>query len=130
MASIGARIRWKNGNILHPSIMWKSPTRRRLPRLLIENRALEVVLLVYIEYPWIIFHETDIDSSKMQTADAIQLEFYLNRFYLLPDKLKRQNAYEWLQKPDNAVLIWGNGNKYYTKPVSKKACSKTPNFKI
>lgn len=120
MVSIGARIRWKNGDILHPSIMWKSPSKRRLPRLLIEDRALEVAILVYIEEPWTVFHETNISSEEMKTEQSTQLEFYLNRFYLLPEKLKKQNAYEWIKKPKNAILIWGVMNKYYIKPVSRQ----------
>ena len=130
MASIGARIRWKNGNILHPSLMWKSPSKRRLPRLLIENRALEVALLIYIEDNWIVFHETDMESDKMEIEGSIPLEFYARRFYLLPEKLRRQDAYEWLNKPENAVLIWGIDNKYYAKPVNKKDYLKTSNSKI
>ncbi len=120
MASIGARIRWKNGDILHPAPMWKSPSKRRLPRLLIENRALEVALLVYIDEQWINFHETNLPSEKMETEESIQLEFYLNKFYLLPEKLKRQDAYKWLKKPENAVLLWGQDNEYFVKPVEKK----------
>lgn len=120
MASVGARIRWKNGDILHPSMMWKSPSKRRLPRLLIEDRALEVVLLVYIDEQWIVFHETDLPSEKMTTEGSTQLEFYSNRFYLLPEKLRRQDAYGWLKKPGNAVLLWGKDNKYFVKPVERK----------
>ena len=120
MASIGAKIRWKNGNITHPERMWQSPSKRRLPRTLIEDRALEVVLLVYIEDRWIVFHETNDLSEKAETADAIQLELYLNRFFLLPEKIKRQDAYEWLKKPENAILLWGQNNRYFVKPVEKK----------
>lgn len=120
MASIGAKIRWKNGDILHPSRMWKSPSRRRIPRLLIEDRALEVVILVYIDDLWIVFHETNMLSEKAENTDAIKLEFYLNRFFLLPTKLKRQNAYEWLKKPDNAILLWGQNNEYFVKSVDRK----------
>ncbi len=120
MASVGARIRWKNGNILHPVNMWQSPSKRRLPRLLIEDRALEVVLLVYFDEMWIVFHETDMLSEKAETKDAVQLEFYLNRFFLLPEKLRRQDAYEWLKRPENAVLLWGKDHEYFALPVRKK----------
>lgn len=120
MSSVGARIRWRNGDILHPAIMWKSPSKRRLPRLLIENRALEVVLLVYVDEQWIVFHETNLSSEEMKTEESTQLEFYLNKFYLLPEKLRRQDAYEWLQKPGNAVLLWGKDNEYFVKSIDKK----------
>lgn len=120
MAAIGARIRWKNGNILHPAIMWKSPSKRRLPRLLIENRALEVVLLVYIKDQWLVFHETDLLAEKMKNETSVQMEFYFNKFYLLPEKIRRQDAYEWLSKEGNAILLWGQGNKYFVIPVEKR----------
>ena len=95
MASIGAKIRWKNGDIIHPSRMWKSPSKRRLPRLLIENRALEVALLVYIEDPWVVFHETNIEASEMEVEEAIPLEFYARKFYsvmtlLFPFSLRKK----------------------------------------
>lgn len=120
MASVGAKIRWKNGDILHPAIMWQSPSKRRLPRLLIENRALEVALLVYFDDMWIVFHETNIFSEKTDSKDAVQLEFYLNRFFLLPEKIKRQDAYQWFKKPENAILLWGKKNKYFVLPVRRK----------
>ncbi|OGH23904.1 MAG: hypothetical protein A2698_01735 [Candidatus Levybacteria bacterium RIFCSPHIGHO2_01_FULL_42_15] len=121
MVAFGARIRWKNGDILHPSIMWKSPSKRRLPRLLIENRALEVAVLVYVEEPWVIFHETNLASKTIGTEESTPLEFYVNRFYLLPQKLKRQDAYQWMRKPKNAILVWGVGSEYYAKPVRRQS---------
>lgn len=115
MALIGAKIRWKNGNILHPAIMWKSPSKRRLPRLLVEDRAKEVGIKIQIQEPWIIFEETNLESEQIPLDEAVQLEFYLNRYYLLPSKYYRQDTFEWLKKDGNSLLLWGVGNKYFVR---------------
>ena len=117
MAAKGAKYRWKEGKILHASYLWKSPTKRRLPRLLIEDRALEVGIIVSLEEPWMVFEETDQISSKIDNQDAIELEFYLNRYYLLPEKFKNRDTYEWLKNPEHKLLLWGQGQKYYIKAL-------------
>lgn len=114
-------IRWKNGDIVYPSNMWKSPTKRRIPRLLIEERAKEVGVLVYIEESWIVFHETHQVIQEIDPTDSLTLEFYAKRFQLLPKRIRRQDAYEWLQKPDNAILLWAQDNIYFAKPVRRSA---------
>lgn len=115
MASVGARIRWKNGNILHPAMMWKSPSKRRLPRLLIENRAKEVGIKIRIQESWIIFEETALISEQIPMDNAVELEFYLNRYYLLPPKFYRQDTYEWFKKEGNILLLWAVGDKYFVR---------------
>lgn len=115
MPSIGAKLRWREGKVLHPSEMWKSPSKRRLPRLLVEDRALEVGILIYLQEPWVIFEETDQPVGKINSKEAVQLEFYRNRFNLLPKKFKRQDTYKWLSKPGNALLLWGKDNHYFVK---------------
>jgi len=115
MSAIGAKYRWKEGKILHASRLWKSPTKRRIPRMLIEDRALEVGIKLYVEEPWFVFEETPFAAEEIDTTDAEQLEFYQNRYHLLPATFKRQDTYEWLQKPQNALLLWGKDGKYYIK---------------
>lgn len=113
MSAKGARYIWKNGNILHASRYWKSPTMRRLPRILIEDRALEVGLLVYIEDMWIVFQETTKVSSSISMVKASQLEFYVGRYHLLPSMCDGIDTYQWLKQKNNALLVWGVGSKYY-----------------
>lgn len=119
MPSIGAKLRWKEGKILHPAFIWKSPSKRRLPRLLVEDRALEVGLKVSLEEPWIIFEETDQQAEKISLKEATPLEFYRNRFFLLPKKFKRQDTYKWLSKPGNALFLWGKDNHYFVKACKR-----------
>jgi hypothetical protein len=115
MPSIGAKIRWKEGKILHPCEMWLSPSKRRLPRLLIEDRALDVGILIYLEEPWIIFEETNQPAAQISPQEAVELELYRHRFNLLPKKIKRQDTYQWLQKLGNALLLWGTNSGYFVK---------------
>lgn len=119
MAAIGAKYKWKEGKILHASRLWKAPSKRRIPRMLIEDRALEVGIYLSIEEPWFVFAETILPADTLDTTDAIQLEFYLGRYYLLPATFKRQDTYEWLKKPGNMLLLWGKDNRYYIKSASE-----------
>lgn len=95
--------------------MWKSPSKRRIPRLLIENRAHEVGVLIYIEEPWVVFRETGIPVNQIDATEAQELEFYARHYHLLPAKFKRQDAYDWMNNPHNALLLWGEGNRYFIK---------------
>lgn len=119
MASIGAKIRWKEGKILHPASYWRSPSRRRLPRLLIEDRANEVGILVYIQDLWIVFEETNQEAGKIELEDGVALEVYKLRYHLLPAKFKRQDTYEWIKKAGNALLVWGKDYKYFVKGAKR-----------
>ncbi len=113
MIGIGSKLRWFEGKIMHPATQWKSPSKRRIPRLLVENRALEVGVLVYVDGPWVVFEETNIKISDIDTTEAIPLEFYEHHYHLLPEKIKRQDTYEWISKPGNALLLFGKDFKYY-----------------
>lgn len=115
MASIGAQYKWKNSKILHTSSLWKYPTKRRIPRLLIEDRALEVGILMYIEEPWMVFEETKIPVSLITKENSERLRFYRNKFYLLPEKFEGIDTYEWLKIPGNKLLLWGEEDKYFIK---------------
>lgn len=119
MASIGAKIRWKEGKILYPSMMWKSPSKRRIPRLLIEDRALEVGILIYIEGLWVVFEETNILSPEISLEESEKLEPYAKRYHLLPERLRRQDSFDWVSKEGNAALFWGKDNYYFVKPFKR-----------
>lgn len=118
MAAKGAKYRWKEGKILHASYLWKSPTKRRIPRILIEDRALEVGILMHIKEPWMIFEETKIPVSKIKKDGGRELRFYFNKFFLLPETFAGIDTYEWLKKPGNKLLLWGEEGKYFIKPAS------------
>ncbi|OGD94053.1 hypothetical protein A2697_03545 [Candidatus Curtissbacteria bacterium RIFCSPHIGHO2_01_FULL_41_44] len=121
MSSVGAKIRWCDGKILHPSIYWKSPSKRRLPRLLIEDRALEVGVLIYVEEPWIVFRETNQKAEDIDSLGAIELEVYQGKFNLLPEKFKRQDTYQWMAKKNNALLLWGMKDHYFVKAAGRES---------
>lgn len=115
MASIGAQYRWRNGKILHTASLWKYTTKRRIPRLLVEDRALEVGILMHIEEPWMVFEETQSPVSEIDKTNAERLRFYRNKFYLLPEKFDGIDTYEWLKTPGNKLLLWGEEDRYFIK---------------
>ena len=119
MSAIGAKYKWREGKILHASRLWKAPTKRRIPRMLIEDRALEVGIKLYVEEPWMVFEETLFSAENIDLADGEECEFYQGRYHLLPATFKRQDTYEWLKKPGNALLLWGVGNRYYIKASNR-----------
>ena len=92
MAAIGAKYKWNNGRILHASRLWKSPTKRRLPRILIEDRAQEVGIKMYLEEPWMVFEETKEPASTISTSSAIPMDFYLGRYYWIHDRVTEAQA--------------------------------------
>lgn len=115
MSAIGAKYKWENGKILHASRLWKAPSKRRIPRILIEDRAKEVGIKVSLSEPWMVFEETALASSQIPVEEAVELEFYLGRYYLLPEKFNRQDTYEWLKKDGNSLVLWALDNKYFVR---------------
>lgn len=118
MAALGAKYKWQDGKILHASRLWKAPTMRRIPRIMIEDRALEVGVKMYLEEPWIVFEETQDKAGSLDQSSAVPLEFYLSRYHLLPPQIKGKDTYKWL-KEGNALLVWGVGSHYFAKPIEK-----------
>ena len=119
MIGIGSKLRWFEGKIMHPASQWKSPSKRRIPRLLIENRALEVGVIIYIEEPWVVFKESDQKVDEINMEDSEQLELYQHRYQLIPARFKRQDTYQWMSKPGNALLLFGKDFKYFIKPYKR-----------
>lgn len=87
---------------------------------MVENRAKEVGVLVYVSEPYIVFEETDTPVERIDQTDSVPLEFYLNRFHLLPARFKRQDTYEWIRHPGNALLLWATDKTYFVK-TSKRS---------
>lgn len=119
MAAIGAKYRWHEGKILHAARLWKAPSMRRIPRILIEDRALEVGILLRLDEPWMVFEETEIPADSISQKDAIPLEFYQRRYHLLPEKIDDKDTYDWLKTSGNALLLWGNDNHYLVAPQKR-----------
>ncbi len=115
MSAIGAKYHLKEGKILHAAYLWKSPSKRRIPRILIEARALEVGILMYIEEPWMIFQESKCLSKEINQAGAVPLEFYYHRYHLLPKTFRKVDTYLWLKLPGHKMLLWGKDNHYFIK---------------
>lgn len=119
MSAKGAKYMWREGKILHASRLWKAPTKRRIPRIHIEARALEVGILMHLEEPWMIFEETKEKAEEIDQKNARELRFYMNRYHLLPEKFENEDTYDWLKKPGNAFLLWGVGSHYFVKPLKR-----------
>lgn len=115
MAAKGARYKWRNGAILHASRFYKSPSKRRLPRILIEDRAMDVGILLHIEEPWLIYEESNLPSEDIDRTNAIHLPVYFHKFQLLPAEFGGMDLYQWLKTPGNKLLVWGKDAKYYCK---------------
>lgn len=130
MIGIGAKLKWQNGRILYPAQTWDSPSKRRLPRLLVENRALEVGIYVYIEGNYVVFEESDKKVEDIKMEETEQLQVYQRRYQLIPAKFKRQDTYEWLKKPNNALLLFGKDFKYYVLASKTPAASKRPEMQL
>lgn len=78
-------------------------------------RALEVGVLIYINEPWVVFEETDQESKSIPLDESMPLIFYKNRYYLLPQKVKRQDSFKWLQKKGNVLLFFFREGRYLIK---------------
>ena len=115
MATKGAKYRWLDGKILHSAYLYKYPTRRRIPRILIEDRAMQVGILMHIEEPWMVYEETKTPVSRIRKQNGQELRFYFNKFFLLPDDFEGIDTYEWLKKKNHKFLLWGENGKYYIK---------------
>lgn len=113
MIGIGAQLKWQEGKILYPIRTWSSPSKRRLPRILIENRALEVGIYIYIEGNWVVFEESKQKVEDINQKEAEQLQVYQRRYQLIPARFKRQDTVEWLKRAGNALLLFGQDYKYY-----------------
>lgn len=119
MASIGARLRWREGKLWFPLSIWRSPSKRRVPRILIEDRANEVGVLIYVLEDWVVFQEAAQASSDINIDEAIQIELYQRRYQLIPAKFKRQDSLEWMAHKDNALLFFGREGKYFIKAAKR-----------
>lgn len=116
MPIIGARLKWKEGKILYPSAMWKSPSKRRLPKLLVEERAHEKAIIIYLEESWVVFKESKRNSKNIPTFEGTRLEFYKGHYYLMPKIINDQDLLKWLEGKGRAILLWGKERILYIKP--------------
>src|SRR5690348_9026655 len=113
MVAIGAKYRLRNGKILHLASLWKAPSKRRIPRILIEDRALEVGIKMYLEDRWMVFEETELPSESLNPKDGMQCENYFRKYHLLPATINGVDTYEWLSNQSNALLLWGRDTHYF-----------------
>ncbi|MBI2600731.1 hypothetical protein HYW42_02150 [Candidatus Daviesbacteria bacterium] len=120
MFSTGSEIRWKNGNILLPASKWQSPSKRRIPRILIEHRAQEVGVLIYIENSMIVFKESNIpvDQIKLNGGQR-EAKQYQRRYHLIPEVIQGEDSFIWMSQPGNALILFSKGSKYFIKPSSR-----------
>jgi len=115
MTAIGAKYKLREGKILHASRLWKAPSKRRIPRIMIEDRAMEVGILIYLEEPWMVFEETKIPSEKIDSKEGIMLVGYFKKYHLLPATFQGMDTYKWLSQSGKALLLWGKENHYFVK---------------
>jgi hypothetical protein len=118
MVAIGAKYRLREGKILHLGSLWKSPSKRRIPRIMIEERALEVGIKMYLDGLWMVFEETTQASNEIDTKDSIMCTAYFKQYNLLPATIHNKDTYNWLTQDGNALLLWGKDGKYFVKPTT------------
>lgn len=92
---------------------------RRVPRIMIEDRALEVGILVYLEEPWMVFEETTQAAENIDMKDSIKLEGYFKQYHLLPALIDEEDTYEWLKNHTHALLLWGKDSRYFVKKATR-----------
>ncbi len=120
MFSTGSEIRWKNGNIILPASKWQSPSKRRIPRILIEHRAQEVGVLIYIEDSLVIFKESNIPVGQIKLySGQREAKQYQKRYHLIPEVIKGEDSFIWMSKPGNALVLFSKDNKYFVKPSNR-----------
>jgi hypothetical protein len=118
MVAIGAKYRLKNGKILHLASLWKSPSKRRIPRIMIEERALEVGIKMYLDDLWMVFEETEEPAETIDMKSSIPCTAYFKQYNLLPATIDGQDTYSWLTAGNNALLLWGKNGQYFVKPTT------------
>ncbi len=118
MVAIGAKYRLRDGKILHIASLWKAPSKRRIPRILIEDRALEVGIKMYLDGLWMVFEESDLPAATIDMGKSIQCGAYFKGYHLLPGEINDIDTYAWLTKENNALLLWGKEGHYFVKPTN------------
>lgn len=116
MVAIGAKYRLKEGKILHLGSLWKAPSKRRIPRILIEDRALEVGIKMYLDDLWMVFEETRQPAETIDMKGSLPCSDYFKGYQLLPEKINNIDTYKWLTKENHALLLWGKDGHYFVKP--------------
>lgn len=119
MVAIGAKYRLREGKILHLASLWKAPSKRRIPRILIEDRAMEVGIKMYLDGLWMVFEETKSPADTLDTKDGIPCTAYFKKYHLLPATIQGVDTYNWLTQSGNALILWGQDNHYFVKAASR-----------
>ncbi|MDO8619318.1 MAG: hypothetical protein Q7R49_05240 [Candidatus Daviesbacteria bacterium] len=116
MFSTGSEIRWKEGNILLPALKWQSPSKRRIPRLLVEHRAMEVGILIFIEGSSIVFKETGMSADQIKLSGGQrEAKEYQTSYHLIPQEIEGEDSFVWLSKPGNKLILFNRNGKYFIK---------------
>ncbi|MBU1104334.1 hypothetical protein L6255_03180 [Candidatus Parcubacteria bacterium] len=102
---------WENGLIKMPFRVWRSPTKRRIPRLLIEGRAKEVLVKLSLKENTFTFEETLVASDSLKDiTNKYRLENYNNRF-LFPALIGRWDFLDYIKY--HPIYIFSIGKDYY-----------------
>lgn len=110
-----AELIWQNGTIRYPAYLWKSHTRRRIPRLLIEPRVKEVGIEVFKDDNYVVFKETQKTPSQLWSSESELLEFYKNR-YLLPGNIPYHgDLFDYFDKGKSIVIFFHNDRFFYNR---------------
>jgi len=118
MAAKGAKYRLKEGKILHLASLWQAPSKRRIPRILIEDRAMEVGIKMYLDGLWMVFEETKLAAEGLDTNQGILCTPYYKQYHLLPSTIEGKDTYDWLRISGNALLLWGKDEHYFIKALT------------
>lgn len=120
MIPTGSELRWRDGCIVLPALKWKSPSKRRVPHLLVEHRAKEEGVLIFIKDSYLLFKESGTPVSEIKlTGGQKEAQLYQKRYHLIPAEIEGEDSFIWLSKSDNAVLFFGKNGKYFVKPAKR-----------
>lgn len=113
-------LRWREKCITMPKTVWSSPSKRRIPRLVVEERAREVALEVFFKEAHFWFKETRTPVKELENlSNKTPLKPYKKR-YLLPEIVERDYLLDFLKERSIYIFRLSDGKFYYSTSLTEK----------